>query len=129
MAWPKLYHRPRAGPLGFGVGGTMRCRRPSQEAFGAQIFIQIRPVDAVSPARNFPIAKLFLRGVQKPWIPGKRHTDGPSILQLNAERVGSKTHVRYPPIALQPQNTHSMPLSICPDCTPPRILPYRRHTR
>ena len=74
MAWPKLYHRVQPGivdPSGIGVGGRTRCRRSAQEALGAQIFVQIRPMDSVATTSNLPIGQLFMRGVHEPRIPGR----------------------------------------------------------
>ena len=51
------------------------------------------------PAYNLSIGKLFFRGMQKPGIPSKRHTDGSSLHQRNAERIDGETHALYPPIS------------------------------
>src|SRR5260370_41750054 len=97
-------------------------RSSAQQSFRAQIFIQVRPMNAVSAAGNLPIPKLLRRGVEKSRIPGQGHRDGASILQGNAERVIRKTHSSNPFVSLQGQNTHSMPLSISRDSLPPSIV-------
>ena len=46
---------------------------PPEQAFSAQVFIDIRPVDAISSATNFPIRPLFGRGSGEAGIPDRRH--------------------------------------------------------
>src|SRR6266704_1197836 len=83
--------------------------RSAKQTFRAQIFIQVRPMYAVTPARNLPIPQLFGRSVEKRWVPGQRNSNGPSIHQRNAKGVRSKTYPCDPFVSLQCQNTDSKP--------------------
>lgn len=56
-----------------------RSRRSSQETSDGQIFVDVRPVDAVASPGNLPISPLLFRGIEQPWIPGKWNGDGPAI--------------------------------------------------
>ncbi len=37
---------------------TVRCRCPSQQAFGAEILVEIRPVDAIAAGGDLPVFEL-----------------------------------------------------------------------
>jgi hypothetical protein len=70
MAWPKLYHRQKAGildPLCFDWGTW--SGRSAEETFRPQIFIEVWPVNAVSSTGDFPIVELFNGRMKKAWIP------------------------------------------------------------
>jgi hypothetical protein len=56
------------GKLGFFTGARVlreHRRRTTHQSIDAQIFVEIRPVQAVSRARDFPISPLLSRCVQK----------------------------------------------------------------
>ncbi len=68
---------------------SARARR--RQSSRAQVFVQIGPMNPISPAGNLPILALRRRGVQQPRIPHQRHRDDATILQTYAERVGAST--------------------------------------
>ena len=50
-------------------------RRTAQQAFCAEVLVNVRPVDSVTTTCCFPVVSLLRSGVQKFWIPSERHTD------------------------------------------------------
>ena len=58
-----------------GAGSSLFCmsrsgsRRSTQQTLGADVFVDFRPMDAISAARNFPITALLAGGMEQPWIP------------------------------------------------------------
>jgi len=45
----------------------------AKKAGGAQIFIEVRPMDTESTARELPIRSRLGGGMQKAWKPGEGH--------------------------------------------------------
>jgi hypothetical protein len=64
--------------------------RAAEQTFGAEVFVQIGPVDAIPGAGDSPFLALLFGGVQQLWIPGKRHGDSAPILQGHGQRVAEK---------------------------------------
>jgi hypothetical protein len=56
-------------------------RRSSKEALGAQVFVEVGPVNAISTARNFPVVELLRSGMEEPGVPGERDTDNSAVPQ------------------------------------------------
>ena len=48
------------------------CRRAAQQAFGAEVFVEVRPVDAVASTGNLPVFALRGCGIEQPRIPYHR---------------------------------------------------------
>lgn len=63
----------------------VRCRCPAQQSFGAQVFVEVRPVDAIAAAAGLPDCPLFGGRVEEAGIPGEGHRDGAAIHQVDAE--------------------------------------------
>lgn len=56
-----------------------RCGRASQQSFGAQVLVDIGPMNSVAAASNFPILALRGCGVEQSRIPDERHTDDAAV--------------------------------------------------
>ena len=54
-------------------------RQPPQEAFRAQVLVNVRPVDAIAAASDHPICPLLRRGVKQTRIPSQRHRDRSAV--------------------------------------------------
>jgi hypothetical protein len=52
---------------------TLLRRPPEQDVLNTDIFIQIRPVNALTLANQSSVTPLFRHSVQKPGIPSERH--------------------------------------------------------
>jgi hypothetical protein len=81
MAWQKLYHTLCASNRG--CPRELLCGvvvEPQQQAFRAQVLVDVRPVDAISTACNLPVVELFRSGVEELGVPGERHTDNSAVL-------------------------------------------------
>jgi hypothetical protein len=50
-----------------------------KETIGAEILVEVRPMDAVCPARNLPVVALLCCGMKKLPIPGVRYSDSGSV--------------------------------------------------
>src|ERR1035438_9967348 len=84
-------------------------RRSTQQALGADVLVDVWPMDAVSAAGNFPIAALLGSALEQPWIPCQRDRDRAAILQADAQRAFVETDVGHSLICRYCQNTHSRP--------------------
>lgn len=69
-------------------------RRSPQQAFGADVFVDVEPVGTVSPSGNLPIAALLVGGVEQTGIPGQRRGERAAVLQAHTERVFIEGHIR-----------------------------------
>src|SRR5262249_20325789 len=91
-----------------------RCRRPSQQALGAEILVDIRPVDAVSATSDFPILPLLASGREQSRKPRERNRDTPAVNQIDYEPVVVELNVLDSNIRSNfSQRTHSTPLASC----------------
>lgn len=71
-------------PLLQGFGAFTRTASP-QNAFRSQVFIQIRPMDIRTIAKNFAVLALLRRTVPKTGIQG--HSDRPSVNDLQRQGI------------------------------------------
>jgi hypothetical protein len=72
--WPGL----AASARGFRGRG-----RSAQETGGAQIFVDIRPMNTVTRAADFPVSTLFRRCVEKPWIPDQGNNNCSAVEEVD----------------------------------------------
>jgi hypothetical protein len=111
-----------------GSGGLLRVhrclrrRRAAQQSFGAQVFVQVGPVNPISSASNLPIPALRRCGVKQARIPYQRHCDDAPIPQTHAERIGRGLHVQHSLICHRCRKTHSMPPGKLADVPSPLIV-------
>jgi hypothetical protein len=71
-----------------------RCA--TQEPLNAEVFINIRPMDAKASAGKFPVLTLRSRGVQEAGVPGQWYGDGASVLQINGQLVVAAANISDP---------------------------------
>jgi hypothetical protein len=72
-----------------------RSRRSAEEAFRAQVFVRVRPVDAVTAAGDPPVLPLRFGGVEQPRVPDERYAYRPSIkATANVSSVTSTFFIR-----------------------------------
>ena len=57
-----------------------------QHSFGADVFVDVRPVNTVTVADQDPVPSLLGSGVGQTPGPLKRHTDDPSVDELSGDR-------------------------------------------
>ena len=86
-----------------------RCGCASQKPFRAQIFVQFRPMDSVSPGTDFPMHAGFRISREEPGKPGQRDGDRASVHQIHAQRILVCSDVFDAFIRFRCQNTHAMP--------------------
>jgi len=109
-----------------GLGGEDLCRKvgllrgkvclrswcATQEAFGAEVFVEVGPVDTESSAGDFPVAALFRGSVEQARIPDQRHADHPTITQGDSQSVFIERDVEDSFICCYRRRTHSTPPKI-----------------
>src|SRR5437868_14466494 len=78
-----------------------------EEPLGAEILIDVRPMDAVAATRDAPVPALGRGGVEQARIPSQRDCDGPPVSQGDAEDVLGELHVAHTLIRLRCRNAHS----------------------
>lgn len=88
MPGPGIGSRPEFFAAG---GSTSRCggsRRgaASEETFHAQVFIDVRPMDAVAGTCNLQVGPLGGGCLQEPRKPGEWHRKNPPIRQVHGQR-------------------------------------------
>src|SRR5208337_2834380 len=86
-----------------------RGRRTPEEPLGAEILIDVRPVNAVAAARDAPVLPLGRGGVEQARIPGQRDRDGPPVPQGDAEGILGELHVGDTLVSRQRQDAHAKP--------------------
>ena len=69
------------------------CGRAAQQARRAEIFIDVRPMEAEACAADAPVCALGFRGVAEPWVPDEGDDDGSPVDQVYGESVGSEVNV------------------------------------
>jgi hypothetical protein len=69
--------------------------RSTKQAINTQILINGRPVNAKASAGNFPCIAIFLRSMQKPWIPSQWGGNCPPVLKLDNQNIIGRTHIHH----------------------------------
>jgi hypothetical protein len=59
----------------------------SNQTRNANILVKVRPVDALATPDETPLRTLTGRAMSEPRVPGKRNSQGTTIIQINDERV------------------------------------------
>src|SRR5437879_13917651 len=95
--------RSSASPHWFGRRG-----RSAQESLRAQIFIDIRPVDAITCAAEFPVPTLVWGGIEKPWIPDQGNNNRASVHEVDRQSVLSEVNVLDALSGLNVRTLHSI---------------------
>ena len=62
-----------------------RRGRAAQQAFGAEVFVYIRPMDSISAASNLPMGTLRSRGAQETRIPRQPYRNRATVHQPNGQ--------------------------------------------
>jgi hypothetical protein len=83
-------------------------RRPTQESFSAQIFIEIGPVDAITGAADLPIPALLRGSIEKPRVPSQGNDDCPPIEEVDGHGVISEMNVLHALARLNFRTLHSI---------------------
>jgi hypothetical protein len=110
---PSMARRPSPRPTNWrrnnlGPG----CRSTPQEAFRAQIFVDVRPVNTVATAGHLPALPLLRHGAQQAGIPGKRHRYAAPIHQVYRQALVIHVNPADPDVGRNlSQRTHAMPPS------------------
>jgi hypothetical protein len=82
---PEVDRYSNARSLTGGVG--FRRWRAAQQAFGAEVFVEAGPVEAVASTGDLPIFALGGSGVEQAGIPHERHADNAAVAQGDAQGV------------------------------------------
>ncbi len=105
---------------GFGGGlsnasGDTRRRCASQQAFCAEIFIHIWPVDPEPRPDDLPIPALLWRCIQEPRIPHERNCDRAPVCEVHTQRILREVDIAHRLARSRFRSSHSMPLGTRPD--------------
>jgi hypothetical protein len=106
-----------------GFGFFAWSRRSAEQALGAEVFVNVGPMDCVTSPSHFPIVPLLGSGVEKFWIPGERNTDFAAVAQRHTESILCKTYVGDAFARLKGGNAHSMPPGVPADAPLQWIVP------
>jgi len=71
----------------------LRSGRAAQQAFCAEVFVYVGPVDSISAAGDLPTGTLRRGCVQEARVPCERHRDRASIHQVHRQRILGEPHV------------------------------------
>src|ERR1700730_5199736 len=96
----------------------------AEQAFGTEVFVQVRPMNAISAAGYFPLLALVFGRMQQLGIPSERDGDSAAVHQGDTERVRRKRNIHNSFVSSQRQNTHSIPLKAGADAARLTIVPY-----
>ncbi len=92
--------------------GLLSLARPPacQEAFHANILVQVRPVDSHAAANKTPIGSLRRRPVRQAREPGQRRSDCSAIGKIDDQRLVARSHALSNCVPeFSSRNTHAMP--------------------
>jgi hypothetical protein len=67
--------------------GAPRGRRPAEQAFRAQVLVNLGPMNAEATAGGAPVGALGRGGGEKARIPDKRHGDGTAVQEIDDKGV------------------------------------------
>ena len=67
----------------------------AQQSIGAQIFIDVGPVNPIAAATHPPICSLPWSSVKQPRIPGQRHDDSTPVEEVYAQHVVRAMNIFY----------------------------------
>ncbi len=93
-------------------------RRTAEQAFGAQVFVNVRPVNSISSAADFPMRSLLLRRLKEPGIPRQGNYDGSAIGKVHRQRVLGDMHVAHAFSGIRVETVHTISPSTDYDCRP-----------
>jgi len=109
----------RATHLEAKTSGFCRGRRAAEQAFRAQVFIDVRPVNPIACSANFPARSLFHGSAQKPGIPRQGNDDCPPVREVHRQRVISHVYVSYAFSGIKMGSVHAIsPTRDCDSLTP-----------
>ena len=92
-----------------------RCgRRAAEQAFRAQVFINIRPVNPIACSAYFPARSLFHGCAQEPRIPCQGNDDGAAVREVHRQCVLSDVYVSYAFSGIKMGSVHT--ISPTEDC-------------
>lgn len=92
--------------------GWLGCGRATQQARRAEIFVDVRPMEAEACAADPPVFALGFRGVEEPWVPDEGDDDGSPVDQVYGESIGSEVNVFDSLSRSNFRTVHSMPPSV-----------------
>jgi hypothetical protein len=103
---------PVSAPVRCGRNRSAGCGSAAQQAFGTQILVNVRPVNAIAAARRFPMLALLRGGRQESRIPSERHGYAASIHQVNGQTLVIDVDTANPDVRRNlSQRTHAKPPS------------------
>jgi len=84
-------------PLGLAAktSGFRGGRRAAEQAFRAQVFIDLGPVNPIACSAYFPVRSLFRGSAQKPGIPCQGNDDRAPVREVYRQCVLSDVYVSY----------------------------------
>src|SRR5208282_6932695 len=77
------------------TSGFRGGRRAAEQAFRAQVFIDLRPVNPIARSAYFPVRSLFHGSAQKPGIPRQGNDDCAPVREVHRQCVLSDMYVSY----------------------------------
>lgn len=79
----------------------------TQQPFGAQILVDIRPMNAIPATTFFPMGALVGCRIKEPWIPSQRGGDGTAIHQIDDQAVLVTAHIKDSLVGDLNRNIHA----------------------
>ena len=79
-----------------------------QQAFGAEVFIDVGPMDAVSTAGDFPVRALLRRCFGQPGIPRQGHGNTTAVHETDRQHILGYFDILYALISAQCQSNHKL---------------------
>ena len=75
--------RSQPRQLSASTGRFRRGWRPPKEPFGAEVLINVRPVDAEASAADLPVPPLLRRGTEEPRVPNQGYSNRASADEVD----------------------------------------------
>lgn len=102
-----------------GCGTRPWSWRSTQQVSGAEIFVQIRPVNSESAPGDAPIGALRRGSVEQSREPRERHRNRTPVEEIDAQHVLVHADVTYTLSSSWPRSSHAMPPALYSDAPTP----------
>jgi hypothetical protein len=90
------------------TSGFCGCGCTAKQAFRAQVFINVRPVNPIARSTHFPARSLFHGGVQEPGVPSERYDNCASACEVHSQGVLADVDVPHALSGIKRGSVHAI---------------------
>ena len=83
--------------------------KPKEQTSNAYVFVNVRPVNALTIANELESGALSWSGVEKPGKPNQGYRDSSPVGEIDDDLILRRPHLKCEDVELRNRNSHSMP--------------------